>query len=924
MKKFFAILVTMAILVSSVCIALPSSAADKTADYTVTADADYDAKKVSVTVEITRNPGLTMSMMDLTYNADVLTYASGAAGTVWSGADVTVWEVSAGTVAFMAFDNFDTVFTATGVVFTAEFDVKAGASDDATFDFALTYGENDVDNHFVYEGGDIVNVAINATVAGDKCMADVKPAAPNALQFSFTSEVKDGKYYVYGDIAENPGVWALLIEVDYNEKALANPTFTAGEVFTGHVVNPNVARVPVTILVESVGMYDITANGRAFVLAFDVVDCSEAHGIEAKITDMINIDGDDVVFETSESYASIEHKTPAGAAPDCTNSVNCELCGSVVIPALGHVEEPVLGTPADCTNSGLTDGVKCAVCLEWIVEQTVIDALGHTPAEAVKENVIGATCTTDGSYDEVVYCSVCNAELSREIKVEAALGHTPAEAVRENVVAPDCTTDGSYDEVVYCSVCGVELSRETKVDPATGHTAAEAVRENEVAPDCTTDGSYDEVVYCSVCGVEISRETKVDPATGHTEETIPGYSATCTDEGLTDGTKCSVCGEILVPQQVEPAKGHTPAAAVKENVIEADCTTAGSYDEVVYCDVCGNELSREAKIEAALGHTPAAAVKENVVAATCTTDGSYDEVVYCSVCNAELSREAKVEAALGHTPAAAVKENVIAATCTTDGSYDEVVYCDVCGDELSREAKVEAALGHTPAEAVKENVVAATCTTDGSYDEVVYCSVCGEEISRVAKVEAALGHTPAEAVKENVVEATCTTDGSYDEVVYCSVCNAELSREAKVDPAKGHTEEVIPAVDATCTETGLTEGKKCSVCGEVLVAQEEVPALGHLPEEELTLVPGYAATEDKEGLTDALVCDRCGETISGGEVIEKLPAKEEDKDEDKDDDKLPPQTGDNMTFIIIIAVVAAVACVVLIVYSKKRTSKASK
>ncbi|MBQ1409855.1 MAG: hypothetical protein IIY94_01060, partial [Oscillospiraceae bacterium] len=43
-----------------------------------------------------------------------------------------------------------------------------------------------------------------------------------------------------------------------------------------------------------------------------------------------------------------------------------------------------------------------------------------------------------------------------------------------------------------------------------------------------------------------------------------------------------------------PASAHThsPAAAVQENVVPATCTTAGSYDEVVYCSTCGAELSR--------------------------------------------------------------------------------------------------------------------------------------------------------------------------------------------------------------------------------------------------------------------------------------------------------------------------------------------
>ncbi len=126
---------------------------------------------------------------------------------------------------------------------------------------------------------------------------------------------------------------------------------------------------------------------------------------------------------------------------------------------------------------------------------------------------------------------------------------------------------------------------------------------------------------------------------------------------------------------------------------------------------------------------------------------------------------------------------------------------------------------HVPAEAVKENVVEATCTEDGSYESVVYCSVCGEELSRETVTVDALGHD-----YEAVVTAPTCTEGGYTTYT-CSRCGDTYVADETA--ALGHTEEIIPAVEATCTETGLTEGVKCAVCGEILVAQEVVPALGH-------------------------------------------------------------------------------------------------
>lgn len=75
--------------------------------------------------------------------------------------------------------------------------------------------------------------------------------------------------------------------------------------------------------------------------------------------------------------------------------------------------------------------------------------------------------------------------------------------------------------------------------------------------------------------------------------------ATCTGAGVKTYT-CAVCSATKT--KTIPATGHTPGAAVCENKVAATCTTAGSYDEVVYCTACGNEVSRTQKTIDKLAH----------------------------------------------------------------------------------------------------------------------------------------------------------------------------------------------------------------------------------------------------------------------------------------------------------------------------------
>ena len=75
---------------------------------------------------------------------------------------------------------------------------------------------------------------------------------------------------------------------------------------------------------------------------------------------------------------------------------------------------------------------------------------------------------------------------------------------------------------------------------------------------------------------------------------------------------------------------------------------------------------------------------------------------------------------------------------------------------------------------------------------------------------------------EVTTEPTCTDAGV--KTYTCSRCDTTKTEPI---PETGHTEVVDPAVAPTCTTAGKTQGSHCSVCGDVLVEQQEIAKLGH-------------------------------------------------------------------------------------------------
>ena len=178
-----------------------------------------------------------------------------------------------------------------------------------------------------------------------------------------------------------------------------------------------------------------------------------------------------------------------------------------------------------------------------------------------------------------------------------------------------------------------------------------------------------------------------------------------------------------------------------------------------------------------------------------------------------------------------------APTCTEEG-LTAGIKCSLCNEIIEAQQAIPA-LGHDWGEwkVTKEPGVGVkgeetrVCKNDESHIETREIDALGEDWD------------------DGVVtkEPTCEEEGIR---TYTSKNDPNLTKDVAI-PALGHTPEVIPAVEPTCTTTGLTEGEQCSVCGKITKEQEEIPALGHM----------YISQRAESLTRKKYICARCGDVM---------------------------------------------------------------
>ena len=596
LKRPLSLFTAVAMMLTTTFSALPVMA-EGVPTFAVSSASANPGDTVEITISIENNPGITSAAIDVSFPDELTLTDVSLKRDVYTGQFNGPQSLPVTKKARLNWANGLENNGTSGLFATLKFSVSESAGE-GSYPIAITYDPDDVFN--------LEETNINFQVSNGSVTVGHKLTKTNANAATCTEP-------------GNSAYWSCS---------------NCGKFFSDEAGNNEITEnswvIPATHTLVKTDAKDATCTEDGNTAYWHCSVCNKYFSDENGTTE-ITLDG--TVVKAHHTMTKTDAKEPTCTTEGNNAYYTCSACGKIFkdetgtketsveaekLVATGHSLTKTDAKDSTCTEDGNNEYYTCSACgkifkdadgkIATTVNTEKIAATGH---KMTKTDAKAATCTEVGN-NAYYTCSACGkafkdadgkTETTVEAETIAATGHT---MTKTDAKAATCTEDGNT-AYWHCSVCNKYFSDENgTTEIALDDTVVKAhhtmTKTDAKEPTCTAEGN-NAYYTCSVCDKVFKDEAGTQPTTveaetlkkkAHTPVVDAAVAATCEKTGLTEGSHCSVCNEVLVAQKVVDKIPHT---IVVDAAVEPTYSSTG-LTEGKHCSVCNEVIEKQTVIPA--------------------------------------------------------------------------------------------------------------------------------------------------------------------------------------------------------------------------------------------------------------------------------------------------------------------------------------